>query len=215
MVTFPLVSPAGFGVAAVEWGPRDIVARAKNPFTLHDLVQVYDGQMWQGVLTLYALDAATGRALAAWLTSLSVFGAAGPLGTFRLGDPAHVTPAGAAKSTPGTPVVSGAGQTGFALAVEGLPVSTAGYLLAGDYIQLGTGAASRLHMVLEDAGSDGLGEATLSIWPSLRASPVDQDPVVVSGAEGVFAIPAAHRPWRVRAPRVYEPLSLPVQEHIV
>ena len=213
-VTFPRPSPTAFGAADLSFGPLANVARAKNPWSFHDIVQVYDGAMWQGSLTVYPFDAAAGRGLAAWLASLGVYGGSGPLGTFLLGDPSHPTPRGAAKDTPGTPVVKGAGQSGFALLVEGLPVSTTDYLLEGDYFQLASGATAKLHMVVEDADSDGFGESTLSIWPPLRSSPADQDPLVVSGAEGVFSLAAGFTPWRVRPARVYEPVSLPVQEYL-
>jgi hypothetical protein len=39
----------------------------------------------------------------------------------------------------GTPVVNGASQSGSSLVVDGAATSQTGWLLAGDYIQLGTG----------------------------------------------------------------------------
>lgn len=214
MVAFPLASPVSFGISEVEWGPSDNISRALNPFTLQTLTQVWDGEIWEGALTFKLLGAAGGRALAAWLTSLSVHDGSGPLGTFLLGDPAHPLPAGSALTTPGTPVVSGGSQIGFSLDVSGLPAAASGYLLAGDYIQLGSGATSQLHMILEDADSDGSGDSTFSIWPALRSSPLDSDPIVVSGAVGVFIIPQNHRAWAARPPVIYEQLTVPIREYL-
>lgn len=111
----------------------------------------------------------------------------GQYGTFLLGDP-HAAPRGSAASTPGTPVVNGASQVGSTLAVDGLPASATGYLKAGDYIQLGSGATARLHKVLNDVDTNGSGEATLDIWPDLRSSPDDDSAVVVSDAVGNFRL---------------------------
>ena len=110
----------------------------------------------------------------------------GMKGTFLFGDPAGATPRGSASSTPGTPVVMGVSQTGNELTIDGLPLSVNGYLKAGDYIQLGSSSTSKLHKVLDDVNTNGSGEATLTIWPNLRASPADNDPVVVSNAQGPF-----------------------------
>jgi hypothetical protein len=113
----------------------------------------------------------------------------GQYGTFLLGDP-HSAPRGSASSTPGTPVVNGASQTGAELAIDGLPASATGYLKAGDYIQLGAGSTATLHKVLNDVNSNGSGEATLDIWPDLRSSPADDAAVVISNAVGVFRLAA-------------------------
>jgi hypothetical protein len=42
----------------------------------------------------------------------------------------------------------------------------AGTLLAGDYIQIGSGATARLHKVLVDRNGTG----TIEIWPALRSA---------------------------------------------
>lgn len=206
-IVFPLASPAQFGIAGVQWAPMNNTARAKAPFTLRDAVQVFDGAMWTGVLTIRPHVGATGRGLSAWLTSLQ-----GRRGTFLLGDPAADVPLGSAATTPGTPVVDGAGQTGSAVDLRGLPVSATGYLLAGDYLQIGSAATARLHMALEDVDSDGGGLATATIWPSLRSSPADGAGVVVSGAEGVFALTTGAPGWSERPAPIHDGVSLPVEE---
>ena len=121
----------------------------------------------------------------------------GQKGTFLLGDPLGGTARGSASSAAGTPVVNGASQTGGTLAIDGLPASATGYLKAGDYIQLGSAATAQLYKVLNDADSNGSGEATLDIWPNLRSSPADGSTVVVANAKGVFRLASNESNWNI------------------
>lgn len=208
-VTFPLASPRQWGVGSVSWSARDNIARARNPFTLTLLTQVFDGKMWQGQISLVAQTEAEGRRLSAWLAALRRSGT--DTGTFLWEGPARPVPLGSAASTPGTPVINGADQTGESLNVSGLPVSTNGYLLAGDFIQVGSGATSRLNMVLEDVDSDSGGLATLTLWPGIRTAPGNGSSVVVSGAQGVFVTLGNTSDWTA-APAVYPGVTLNVAE---
>lgn len=69
-----------------------------------------------------------------WIASLLAL--KGRQGTFLLGDSILKAPRGTAL---GTPVVSGAGQTGDTLITSGWPVASNGLLKKGDWIQLGSG----------------------------------------------------------------------------
>jgi len=120
-----------------------------------------------------------------------------------LGDPSAVTPRGTASSSPGTPVVNGASQTGDQLIIDGATVSQTGYLKAGDYIQLGAGINSRLHKVLQDADTDGSGNTTLTIFPDIRTSPSDDETVVVTSAKGVFRLNENVVNWNVNEASIY------------
>jgi len=204
-ITYPLASPTGWGVAAVTWGGVSNSVRSKTPWTLHDIVQVYEGAMWVGTLSFVSLDEADGRALSAWITALE-----GVRGTFLLGDPSATAPLGSAKDTPGTPVVDGAGQTGRALNIRGAAVSASGYLLAGDYFQLGSGATARLYKVLEAVTTDISGDAALTIWPAIETAPADGATITLSSPQGVFALSENSNPWDVQAGRVYDGISLSV-----
>lgn len=206
-ISFPLASPAQFGYSAVQWGPMTNTARVKAPWTLQDVVQVFDGAMWQGTLQVLPQTGAEARGLAAWVTSLQ-----GARGTFLLGDPGAPAPLGSAATAPGSPVVDGAGQTGAQLALRGLPANAAGYLLEGDYLQLGTAGEARLYMALAQVDADGAGKATVKIWPKLRTSPGDGAAVVVDGAEGVFALASPFTPWSERRGLIYDGVQLDVRE---
>ena len=127
----------------------------------------------------------------------------GSYGTFLLGDPSAITPRGTASSSPGTPVVNGGSQTGDQLVIDGATASQTGYLKAGDYIQLGSGASAKFHKVLEDTDTDGSGNATLTIFPDLRSSPADDATVVVTNAKGVFRLSDNLINWNVDEASVY------------
>jgi len=207
MVTFPLASPEQFGIATITWGPTTNTARTRAPWTLQDIVQVFDGAMWQGTLNVVPMTEADGRAFTAWLTSLQ-----GTRGTFLLGDPAAPEPLGSAADAPGTPVVDGGSQTGVSLNIRGLPHSIDGWLKAGDYFSLGAGLNARLYMALEDVNSDNTGAASISCWPKLRGSPNDGAAVTVSSPQGLFALTQNFNSWNVSAPIIYDGISLSVAE---
>jgi hypothetical protein len=107
----------------------------------------------------------------------------GSVGTFLLGDPDYATPRG---TVSGTPTLSGtAGDSTVS-------VTMTGTLLAGDYIQLGTGSAARLHQVLVDQSGSG----NLEIWPDLRST-YSGETVIYSSPKGVFRLGNNTTSWSI------------------
>lgn len=179
-IVYPLTPPNHDDFTRVTLRARNVVGISESPFTLQTQVQEYAGARWEAIVEL--LPQKRDRA-APWLAFLLAL--RGRRGTFLLGDPLGATPRGVAT---GAPLVNGADQTGQTLVTDGWTVGTTGILLAGDYIQLGSGSGAKLHQVLTDADSDGGGNATLDIWPPLRASPLNDDPIVVQDCRGVFRL---------------------------
>lgn len=196
--TYPLSLPTHTGIASMNWAAESRVAVTESPFTLSQQVVKHAGQRWAGTYALPAMKREDAEVWNAFLLRLD-----GSFGTFLMGDPIAATPRGSAASTPGTPVVNGADQTGHELAIDGLPASATGYLKSGDYIQLGSGSASKLHKVLEDVDSNASGEATLNIWPDLRSSPSDGATVAVSNAKGVFRLVDNTTNWDIGSNSFY------------
>ena len=190
--TYPLTFPTQTGVAAVEITATDIVSISESPFTLAQQVVRHAGARWSATISIPPVNRSDSEYWNSFLLRLR-----GQFGTFLLGDPNAATPRGSAASAAGTPVVNGASQTGNELAIDGLPVSATGYLLAGDYIQLGSGSTARLYKVLEDVDTNGSGEATLNLWPDLRSSPADGATVTVSGAKGIFRLATNDATWTI------------------
>jgi hypothetical protein len=121
----------------------------------------------------------------------------GQYGTFLLGDPNGTTPQGSAATTAGTPLVMGASQTGQDLVIDGLPTSVTGYLLAGDYIQLGSGITSKFYKVLTQVNTSAAGVATVTIWPSITTAPTDDDPIVLNNTKGRFRLSNNVASWEI------------------
>lgn len=188
-ITYPLSLPSSPAFSAVRLTARAVVGVSESPFTLQSQVQEYAGQRLEAEASLPPLTRAQAEYWNVFMLKLN-----GRRGTFLLGDPAGKRPRGIAT---GTPVVNGAGQAGNELATSGWSNSITGILLAGDYIQLGSGASARLHKVLDDANSDGSGLATLLIWPSLRASPANGAAIVTSNTVGVFRLTSNEMIWNI------------------
>jgi hypothetical protein len=112
----------------------------------------------------------------------------GRFGTFYAYDPDARTPRGAAS---GTPIVSGASQTGNSLVTSGWTTDVTGILKAGDYIEVG----ARYYMVVEDANSDGGGAATLSVEPHLRESPGDTVSIVTTNPKVTMRLSGNEVSW--------------------
>lgn len=202
-ITYPQTLPTTPAPQAQVWRQRNVVAEMVSPYTLQSQRVEHPGQAWEGELDVVLHTAAEAAAWEAFLARLH-----GKFGTFLMG---HVLHAGPRGSAPGAPVVNGAGQTGNQLNTRGWTVSQSGILLEGDYIQVGSGATARLYMVVQDANSDGSGDATLEIWPRLRESPADGATVVTSNPQGVFKLGDNVPAVNLSPPEVHQ-LRIPVVE---
>ena len=162
---------------------QSAVAKKASPFSYHTYVQSHVGRRWMLDVALVPSARSTADQWISWLESLE-----GGLYTFLGGNPAADVAKGTAATNPGTPLVNGASQTGSSLIIDGCPTSETGWLLAGDFVQVGTGASSELYRVLEDVTTDGSGNATLSLNRDLLNSPSNNAAVAVSSCRGVFRL---------------------------
>lgn len=172
----------------------------ESPFTFSGQSFLWPGERW--MLEFY-LPIITSRAVASdWIA----FGLSlkGRYGRFLYGDPSAKIPRGIAT---GTPLVDGANLLGNILPTKGWTPNVTGIMKKGDYIQLGSGLSSRLHMVVADANSNGSGNASLSIEPAIVSSPVDSSAVVVNDAKGLFRLDSSSWSWTVEPGPKYPPLS--------
>lgn len=191
-ITYPLNTPTNIGIANITLMAENAVAVSQSPFTFQQQIVAHAGQRWAASVSLPPMKRQDAETWVAFLLSMK-----GQVGTFLLGDPNCQTPQGSASTNAGTPLVSGGGQTGDSLVVDGLPANTTNYLKAGDYIQLGSGATASLHKVLTNVDTDSTGGALLEIWPSLRSSPADNAPVVVANTKGRFRLKENMTQWSI------------------
>ena len=179
-ITYPLSHPTNVGFASASMTAKAVVGVSRSPFTGAQQVQKHQGQWWELEASLPPMTRATAEEWVTFLLSLN-----GMQGTFLIGDPLGTTARGIAT---GTPLVKGASQTGNSLITDGWTASQAGILKAGDYFQLGNSSSSKLYKVLNDANSDGSGNATFDIWPSINTAVADNTAITVSSAKGLFRL---------------------------
>lgn len=145
----------------------------------------FSGAFWQGSYTIRPLkyDESLCREWQAFLLNLG-----GRSGRFYAFDPDRTSLVYTGASV-GTPLVNGANQTGRELVTDGW---TAGITIkAGSYIEVN----DEYKMIVEDATVDGSGNATISIFPALRASPPDNEAITTTNPKGIFMLDQANVQW--------------------
>lgn len=145
----------------VDWSLVSITQVHESPLTGAVQTQELAGAYWQCVLDFSHARGADARLL--WALLGKMRGRAGRLAVPTYG---RERPAGVGG---GAPLVAGAGQVGNALAIDGAPASTTGWLLAGDLV----GVGGYVYMLTADADTDSLGAASLALVPALRSAPAD------------------------------------------
>lgn len=194
-ITYPLSHPTNVGFASASMTAKSVVGVSRSPFTGAQQVQKHQGQWWEFQASLPPMTRATAEEWVAFLLSLN-----GMQGTFLLGDPLGTTARGIAT---GTPLVKGASQTGNSLITDGWTASQTGILKAGDYFQLGSSTSSKLYKVLNDANSDGSGDATFDIWPNINTAVSDDTALTVASAKGLFRLAANEMRWDLQQAQKY------------
>lgn len=127
------------------------------------------GARWKADYELAPLTRAEAAAWTAFLADLE-----GSAGRFFGFDPAAKTPRGSGVGD--SPLVKGASQTGKSLITDAWTINQTGLLLPGDFFTVN----GELKIVTASVDSDGIGDATISFAPSLRASPADNAPLTLS-----------------------------------
>lgn len=183
-LSYPLDTPTSIGIESIELRAVNAVATSQSPFTYKQQIISHGGQKWEASVTIPSVHRDKAAQWKAMLVGLK-----GPVGTFLLGDPDYATPQGTISGTP--KLFGNAGD-------ETATVVMTGTLKAGDYIQLGSGAAAKLHQVLLDQDGDG----TLEIWPSLRSDYTDET-VIYTAPKGVFRLATNMTSWSINNASTY------------
>lgn len=126
-IVYPLTMPATpLAPKQIQLAQNFIVAEFPSPYTAQQQIYEHQGSWWTARVDLPPMKRATA---APWLALLAALN--GKSGTLLLGDPLAVGPVGSAG---GSPIVSGAGQSGKQLSISGLT----GTLKAGDMFHIGS-----------------------------------------------------------------------------
>ncbi len=193
-ITYPRTLPSVSGPRSIELRAVNATALNQSPFTFQSTAYEYTGQMWQADIDLPSLPRNDAEVWVGWLLSLR-----GRAKTFLLGDPAGATPRGLAATFPGSPSISN--QVGGSITVTGASANKTGWLLPGDYIQIGSGDTATLHKVLERANTNASGEASLEIWPYVRGT--RSGSVTVRNAVGRFRLASNEQAWSINEATIY------------
>lgn len=177
-ISYPIDLPTTPGARRVTVVGSSSSALTVSPWTGSQQIQENQAQLWRFSLEFPPMSSAQARAWMGALLSLR-----GMLGTFYFGDKVWRTPAG---TWAGSPVISGAGQSGATLNAGGFTAAATGK--AGDYLQLGSASLSRLHMVTQDFVADGAGLASIEVFPALRTAPLDAEAIVTTSPKGIFRL---------------------------
>ena len=176
-ISYPLDTPTTIGFESIELRAVNATITSQSPFSYKQQVISHTGQRWEASVSIPSVLRDLAEPWVAFLTALK-----GQTGTFLLGDPLSATPRG---------TVSSCTLTGNA-GDESVAVTMTGSLLAGDYIQLGSGTTARLHKVLIDQSGSG----TLEIWPALRST-YSSATVTTTNAKGVFRLNQNMSSWQI------------------
>ncbi len=194
--SYPLTmptSPSNFVTS--EWRILRTVAVSQSPFTYAQQVAKYTGSVWQTTVTLPPMKRADAGAWQSFLMQLN-----GRFGTFLLGDPDGKTIQGSASTVIS---VNGDHSIGaFDVVVDGCTASSTEFK-KGDYVQFGSGASSKLHMIVADITSDGSGNATLQIEPPLKTALSDDDVITYSNTKAVMRMDANDLGWNANNVSLY------------
>jgi hypothetical protein len=182
-LSYPLDTPTSIGIESIELRAVNAVATSQSPFTFKQQIISHGGQKWEASVSIPSVHREKAAQWKAMLVGLK-----GPVGTFLLGDPDYATPQG---------TVSSCTLTGDA-GDESVTVVMTGTLKAGDYIQLGSGSAAKLHQVLLDQDGDG----SIEIWPALRSDYTDEA-VTFNSPKGVFRLSINMTSWSINNASTY------------
>lgn len=182
-ISYPLALPTSIGIAEITLTANNAVAISQSPFTFQQQIIRHPGQRWTASVTIPPVRRDLAEPWVAFLLAMN-----GPVGTFLLGDPNGKAPRGTATSATITGTAGSASPT----------ITMTGTLLAGDYLQIGSGATATLHKVLQDRSGTG----TIEIWPALR-SDVTNATVTLTNTVGRFRLSGTQQSFNINDASIY------------
>jgi hypothetical protein len=183
ILTFPALSREAS--STLEWGLISNTLSFSSPLNGSEQTLEMPGARWAATLPYPSLNLSDAALVRAFLSQLR-----GKAGRFYMWNMAYENRRGTAG---GTPIVSGAGQTGASLVTSGWPNSTT-VLKAGDFVGIG----GELKIMVADATSNGSGVATLAFSPPLRAAPSNGSAIVTTKPTCIMRLADDSQKWLTR-----------------
>ena len=182
-ITYPLALPTSIGIAEITLSANNAVAISQSPFTFQQQIIQHPGQRWTASVSIPPVRRDLAEPWVAFLLAMN-----GPVGTFLLGDPNAKAPRGTATSA----TITGAARS------SSPTITMTGTLLAGDYIQIGSGVTATLHKVLQDKNGTG----TVEIWPALRST-ASSATVTLTNTVGRFRLSGTQQSFNINDASIY------------
>lgn len=184
--TYPLDFPDELVVSTLNITPRDAVSRNESPSSFEDETYDWGGEMWtlQGSLPLLTVERAS--AFQAFLLKLK-----GRRGTFLYPMQNRPNPLGGWVDSGGGILIDGVNAAQqHTLNLKGFQANQPNAVALMDYINRGTGATTRLHVIVGgDTDADADGKLSVEVWPALRTVTVDGEAIVAENCKGLFRLP--------------------------
>jgi len=197
-ITYPLSLPTSIGVAEIELRANNAVGVSQSPFTYKQQVVQHQGQNWEASISIPPVRKDLAEDWVAFLLALN-----GPVGRFYMGDPNMTTPRGSCSASD-TISVTVDGNTGDStLQINSGTSAVTGFLLPGDYLQVGTGTGRTLHKVLQQVDLDSSGNATVDLWPYLDREVTTTYTIVHQSPTGVFRLASNVTSWSINNSSAY------------
>lgn len=185
-----LTMPNSPGFIKQSWGMSSNTQVFQSPLTKSVQTINLTGSRWNSNFSLPPMKV---DAAAAWFAFLSELN--GRSGRFFASPPNKLPRGGVG----GTPLVKGGSQTGTTLETDGWPNSIT-ILKKGDFLELANG---ELKMATADINSDGSGNASITITPSLRNSPDDDSAIITTDPKVTMMLPSDQVDWDYDKLRLY------------
>ena len=186
--TYPLTLPTAPAFTTAKWSLDRRVGVSQSPFTGAQQVYEFDYALWNATLKLPPMRRAQAANWEAFLMKLH-----GQKGTFLLGNPDSSTARGGISGS--VTLGSNAAVGDFTITLATSQNSLVNIFRAGDYIQLGSGATAKLHIIVDDANSDGSGNVDVNVEPAIKTAVSSSASVVYSNPKGVFRMQTSELGW--------------------
>lgn len=171
-ISYPLTFPTATGIRTRELMPRTIVGMTSSPYTGQQQVFGWPGQWLQFSCSLPPMPDANAGIWSAFFMAMN-----GPEGTCLFGDSVRKSPRGTASGTWTVGAGNVANSTTLILA------GGTGQFAVGDWLQIFSGASTRLHRVLQVNSS-----TSYDVFPRLRSAYANGSAVTYTNPKGVFRL---------------------------
>lgn len=192
-VTYPLTLPTSVLPVTQSWSIQRMAGVSESPFTGVQQTVEFDYAKWKATVSFPPMRRANASEFLIFLTKLH-----GRRGTFLMGDSDRRTPSNTIAS--GTTVTTTSNFAVNDIVLTITATDSGGNTVnpnfsKGDMIQIGSGAGSRLYMIVTDQGSG----SSIQIEPKLKSSVAINTPIVFTNPKGLFRMDSNNQMWDTNA----------------